>query len=83
MTWAGLYVSSLVLSAFGAWAISRYADRIGLVDCPNGRSSHCMPTPKGGGIASSFRPGCVWLFKWVILFWVESIQMNLRNGGIH
>ncbi len=50
MAWAGLYVASLVLSAFGAWAISRYADRIGLVDCPNGRSSHCMPTPKGGGI---------------------------------
>ena len=49
MIWAGLYVASLVVSAFGAWAISRHGDKVGLVDCPNGRSSHCMPTPKGGG----------------------------------
>ena len=47
MTWTGLYVASLVLSTFGAWAISRHSDKVGLVDCPNGRSSHCMPTPKG------------------------------------
>ena len=48
MRLAGLYVASLVLSTFGAWAISKHADKVGLVDCPNGRSSHCMPTPKGG-----------------------------------
>uniref|UniRef100_A0A7C4PJ67 Glycosyltransferase family 4 protein n=1 Tax=Anaerolinea thermolimosa TaxID=229919 RepID=A0A7C4PJ67_9CHLR len=54
MTWAGFYVASFVLSAFGAWAISRHADKIGLMDCPNGRSSHCMPTPKGGGIGIFF-----------------------------
>jgi len=54
MTRAGLYVFSLVLSAFGAWVISKHADKIGLVDCPNGRSSHHLPTHKGGGIGIFF-----------------------------
>lgn len=30
--------------------MSRYAFALGLVDLPNGRSSHSAPTPRGGGI---------------------------------
>ena len=43
-------LASLVLGAFGAWFMSRYAYRFGLVDVPNDRSSHDLPTPRGGGI---------------------------------
>lgn len=41
---------SLALGASGAWFMSRYAYRFGLVDIPNDRSSHSLPTPRGGGI---------------------------------
>lgn len=34
----------------GAWVISRWAFRWGLVDVPSTRSSHSRPTPRGGGV---------------------------------
>ena len=43
-------VESLIVAASGAWFMSRFAYRIGLVDIPNIRSSHTLPTPRGGGI---------------------------------
>lgn len=30
--------------------IARFAGKLLLLDCPNERSSHCRPTPKGGGV---------------------------------
>lgn len=41
---------SFVLGASGAFFMSRYAFRFGLVDLPNARSSHSLPTPRGGGV---------------------------------
>lgn len=91
MTWAGLYVASLVLSTYGAWAISRHGDKVGLVDCPNGRSSHCMPTPKGGGVGIFFvflmsagvlgLPVSFWLpigIMAVVAFWGDRIELSAR-----
>lgn len=45
-----LYLICLILGGAGAWIIGKYALKLGLVDLPNERSSHAMPTPKGGGI---------------------------------
>lgn len=45
-----LLVPSFALAYLGAWMIARFARKISLVDCPNERSSHCQPTPKGGGV---------------------------------
>jgi len=45
-----LVVGSLVLGAAGAWFMSSFAFRLGLLDLPNERSSHSLPTPRGGGI---------------------------------
>ncbi len=56
-------VAALLMGAAGAWLVSRYARRIGLVDMPNERSSHDRPTPKGGGI------GVVLAFVAVSVFW--------------
>ncbi|GAB1472038.1 glycosyltransferase family 4 protein [Chloroflexota bacterium] len=39
-----------ILSYLGVWVIRRYAKRH-LLDHPNERSSHAMPTPRGGGLA--------------------------------
>lgn len=34
----------------GAWIISKWGINLSLLDKPNSRSSHAMPTPKGGGV---------------------------------
>ena len=41
---------SLFIGFLGAWFMSRYAYRFGLLDIPNDRSSHNLPTPRGGGL---------------------------------
>ena len=41
------FVATYVLT----WAVRRYALRRGIVDVPNARSSHTLPTPRGGGLA--------------------------------
>ena len=45
-----LYILSILLSAAGAWLVSKYGRRFNLLDHPNDRSSHQMATPKGGGV---------------------------------
>jgi UDP-N-acetylmuramyl pentapeptide phosphotransferase/UDP-N-acetylglucosamine-1-phosphate transferase len=44
-------VLAFSLSAIGVGATFLYTRRIGLFDVPNYRSSHRVPTPRGGGIA--------------------------------
>ena len=46
-------VFSAVLSAslLLTWVLRRYALSRSLMDIPNGRSSHSVPTPRGGGVA--------------------------------
>jgi len=43
-------IISVLFSAAGAWFMSCYAYRLGLIDVPNARSSHALPTPRGGGV---------------------------------
>ena len=39
------------LAAFAVtWLVRRHAQRLGLVQAPNERSSHTIPTPSGGGV---------------------------------
>lgn len=39
------------LSFFMTWVLRRYALMNSLIDIPNARSSHLVPTPRGGGVA--------------------------------
>src|SRR5258708_5481929 len=43
-------IAALVVGMGVSWLISRYADRLGLLDIPNARSTHRTPTPRGGGL---------------------------------
>jgi len=45
------FILLTVLSYLGVWIIRRYAEKRQLLDHPNERSSHSMPTPRGGGLA--------------------------------
>jgi len=40
-----------ILSYLGVYLIRRYAEKRQIIDNPNERSSHSMPTPRGGGLA--------------------------------
>ncbi|WP_449123542.1 MraY family glycosyltransferase [Pseudomonas sp. MPG01] len=41
----------VVVSFFLTWTLRRYALSRSLMDIPNARSSHSVPTPRGGGVA--------------------------------
>jgi glycosyltransferase WbpL len=43
--------TALIVSFLLTLAIKRAAGGLGLIDVPNGRSSHAVPTPTGGGLA--------------------------------
>ncbi len=51
------------LGLLGAWLVSRFAQRLGLLDIPSTRSSHTIPTPRGGGIGilAAFIAAWFWL----------------------
>jgi Fuc2NAc and GlcNAc transferase len=63
-------------SVLGAWLVSKFACRINCMDIPSERSSHCAPTPKGGGIGILSGlllmalllsvPTAIWLFPVII-----------------
>jgi Fuc2NAc and GlcNAc transferase len=46
-----VFLASIALSAFLTGRVMRYAVRSSLLDIPNARSSHEVPTPRGGGLA--------------------------------
>ena len=46
----GLAVAALAASAAGVWLSIRLANRLGVLDLPNERSSHGTPTPRMGGV---------------------------------
>ncbi len=51
MTLGVLFAVSWAASFGIVWLIRRYAARLGLLDIPNERSLHSVPTPRGGGLA--------------------------------
>jgi Fuc2NAc and GlcNAc transferase len=61
----GLTAASLAASTAGVWISIRMARRVGVLDIPNERSSHTVPTPRMGGVpmvaAAVLAFGC-WAF---------------------
>lgn len=85
------FVLSIALGALGAWSAGRFARKVGLLDCPNERSSHHTPTPKGGGIGifavfvlsatQSGLPVALWApisILAAIAFWGDRIELHPR-----
>lgn len=80
MSIAGLCFLCCLLGAGGAWAICCFADRLGLLDCPNARSSHCTPVPKGGGIGilGAFIFSC-WVLALPGAFWLPAAALSIMG----
>lgn len=51
MTWLGGYLTSFIIAFISTGLIRRYALASHMLDIPNHRSSHTVPTPRGGGLA--------------------------------
>lgn len=48
---AGLWIATVGVAAAAVEGVRRYAVRHSVLDVPNDRSSHDVPTPRGGGVA--------------------------------
>lgn len=51
LAFAGILLMALIVSALLTDLLHRYAMAFKLLDIPNARSSHRLPTPRGGGLA--------------------------------
>lgn len=59
-----LFITAAVLSWWITGLVRIYAKKKGILDIPNDRSSHRIPTPKGGGlgIVAAFLGGIIFLY---------------------
>lgn len=82
--WVLLTVSclALVLTAALTAAVRRYALQKSLVDIPNARSSHAVPTPRGGGIALVLVFVAVSAVLGVLGRWPVAALTALLGGGL-
>ena len=68
-----IYVILLLLSFVLTYFIKNYAIKKSLVDIPNDRSSHTIPTPHGGGIAIAI----TWFIGISYLYFTNDINSSL------
>lgn len=78
MTEIGIYFSSFVFGLIGAWVIVNFSGRLGIFDHPNERSSHNIPTPKGGGIGifATFLFSCLYA-EISVYFWLPLTLVSI------
>lgn len=72
-----IFISSFLLTYF----IKKFAERKSIVDIPNERSSHTIPTPRGGGVAIVI----LWFLGISYLFLKETVEIGFYLallGGI-
>lgn len=77
---SAFFTLELILGAVGAWIVAKYASNLGLLDSPSFRSSHSLPTPKGGGIGilGAFIFGCL-VFRLNYLFCLSITFISLLS----
>lgn len=82
MTHLGLILLTLLVAAIGTGVLRRYALQWKVLDIPNERSSHAVPTPRGGGFAIVSAA----TVAFVVLGWAGSLESDLLlalvGGGI-
>lgn len=68
-----LFSLTLLLSYIITFYVRKYTLKLKILDIPNERSSHEIPTPRGGGIAIVF----TWFCGITVLFIMDEIKPNL------
>ena len=74
--WAGCGIAAFVLAFVATGLLRRYALSRRLLDQPDERRTHVVPTPRGGGLSIAL----VVLFGYCVLVWAEP-PMAFRWGG--
>lgn len=64
------------------WFVLRLARRLALLDVPNERSSHQLPTPRGGGVAIVFTVVAAWLLAAVYGLVDRQEVVIMAAGGL-
>jgi len=79
MTYFWLFVSVAVASLLMTAVLRRYAVARSIIDVPNARSSHSVPTPRGGGVAIVMS----FLLTLPVLTWLGlvSLEYSVALGG--
>jgi Fuc2NAc and GlcNAc transferase len=77
----GIFLLSAGLSLLLTGLIRRYALTRNLLDVPNSRSSHQVPTPRGGGLAIVVTFFAGLLFLWLIGSLPPQILLALSGAG--
>ncbi|CNK77649.1 polyprenol phosphate:N-acetyl-hexosamine 1-phosphate transferase [Yersinia frederiksenii] len=74
----------LALSIILTWQLRRYALKNNIIDTPNSRSSHVIPTPRGGGVAIviSFLVGIALFYFQGYLPLLPSVGLIISGGII-
>jgi Fuc2NAc and GlcNAc transferase len=79
---AGIVVATLLFALTLTRVVQRIALARGVLDVPNQRSSHRVPTPRGGGIAIVITTATAWLgFAWAGILQGD-IAIALLGGGL-
>lgn len=68
-----IFIFSLFLSAILTYLVKIWMKSRSILDRPNNRSSHSVPTPRGGGIAITI----AWFFAITFLFFTENFDYKL------
>ncbi|WP_268797324.1 MraY family glycosyltransferase [Pseudomonas huanghezhanensis] len=82
MNYAGLMFMGVFVSFSLTYCLRRYALHKSLMDIPNARSSHSVPTPRGGGVAIVISH----LLAMVLMLWAgvldTSMFMAMTGAGL-
>lgn len=79
-----LMLAVVFMALFLTWVLRRYALSRSLIDIPNARSSHSVPTPRGGGVAIvlSFLAAVPLLVGAGVLSWDFALAMLGAGAGV-
>lgn len=82
MNYVGLMLMGVLVSFALTYCLRRYALHKSLMDIPNARSSHSVPTPRGGGVAIVISH----ILAMVLMFWAgvldTSMFMAMTGAGL-
>jgi Fuc2NAc and GlcNAc transferase len=80
--WLALPLATAVAASALTGLLHRYAIRSGMLDRPNERSSHSLPTPRGGGVAIVIASGIAILALALLRVVEPHLATALLGGGI-
>lgn len=80
-----IFIGTLGAVCIGSWAMTwmlrRYALSRSLMDIPNARSSHTIPTPRGGGVAIVLGFLLAIIILWRVDFLPSELVLALAGAG--